>query len=197
MNTTELVKRFILQAFDPDMVMEQHKTDDISKRFRLHSCTKYQELEMPGPAAEGRLWVALQAMVHCYHYHPEKGSKCGMQIWKKRQFIFCPSSLLEDEARSTYISPLEHGPILSIGYPDLRDLMGRYHQVDTAIRSFALKQEHYYRKKSQLLNACPLERVRQFRAQNQAFINCSTQEVQAMHVNMSLRSYINQVNKLK
>jgi hypothetical protein len=194
---TELLNRLVLPVFGQRIAMNPDRAADIGNRFKLQNATKYQELEMPGLAAEGRLWVTVHSMAHSYCYHHEKRSKCGTQIWRRGQFIFCPSSLLEGEVRNNYVAILEPSVILSISYPDLLDLMGRYHNVDVTIRALALKQEHYHRHRNLLLNQRPIERVKQLRVENPAFIHCTTQEVQAMHVNMSLRSYIDQVNKLK
>lgn len=194
---TDLVKRLIWPIFGLETGINKHKAQDIIDRFRLQNATKYQELEVPGPAIEGRLWIAVQAMAHCYYYQEENGLKCGTEIWQKGQVIFCPSSLLADEPRTTYIAMLEQSETLSIVYAELLDLMNRYPNIDAAIQSHVLKREYYSHRRNLLLNQRPLERVRQFRAENQAFLNCSSQEVQAMHLNMSLRSYIDQINKLK
>jgi hypothetical protein len=192
----ELVQQLVLPAFGQEIAGNVDIAADITRRFRLQNATKYQDLEGPGPATEGRLWVTKYGMAHSYCDQQEKKTKCGTQIWPKGTFIFCPSSLLENEARNTFVAMLEPDMVLSMAYIDLLDLMGQHHAIDAAIRSFALKQEHYHSKRNLLLNQRPLERVKQLRAENPTFINIAIQEVQAMHANMSLRSYIDQVKKL-
>jgi hypothetical protein len=88
-----------------------------------------------------------------------------------------------------YIEALEPGLFLSIGFPELRSLILQYPEVQRKIDHLVRLQQHYYSRHSKLLTEPGAERVIQLRREHPVFIACSTQEIHATHINMSLRTY--------
>lgn len=192
----ELITRYVLPAFGQMVSAEESKINEIVKRCRLHNAVKYQQLESPGPGWEGQLLFSIQAMIHSYYYSMDKSCRYGTNIWNKCRFIFNDSGLLDGEPRTDYIEILESSEVLSISYADLLDLMEYYPDINNAIRLLAVRQGMQYRKRNALLLQSPMERVKQFIAENQSFIYCTSQEVQAMHVNLTRVGYVRQLEKL-
>lgn len=192
----QLITRYVLPAFGQQVSAEENKISEIVKRCRLQNAVKYQQLESPGAALDGHLLFSIHAMVHSYYYSIDKCSRYGTNIWNKCRFIFYDSALLDGEPRTDYIEILESGEVLSISYADLLDLMEYYPDINEAIRMIAVRQGAQYRRKNALLLQTPLERVKQFIAENQSFIYCTSQEVQAMHVNLTRVGYVRQLEKL-
>lgn len=191
-----LVLQYVLPAISEFVAADTRKTEEIVKRCRLLSAVKYQTLEVPGPSSEGFLWFPINAMCHSYYYNEEMNRKCGTRIFHKRMFVFNDSSLLDGLPRTDYIEVLEQGDMLSIRYCDMIDLIEMYEDINVAIKSIP-RQEAYYRRHNTLLNLSPFERVRRFRNENKSFIHCTSQEVQAMHVNLTRNGYANQLKKLE
>lgn len=193
----ELILQYLIPAFGSLVSFYEQKIEDIVSCCHLQSVMRLQRLETPGKALMGFLWFSIDAMSHSYFYDHEKQKASGTMIYKRRQFIFNSDSLLYSLDRSDYVQILEPGEVLYIGYQDLLSLMSKYADINQVIRTLAEKQSTYLRQHMALLQIKSLERVRRFRAENEAFLECSSQEIQAIHVNLGLRNYIYMINKLK
>lgn len=169
----------------------------IASVCRLQTAIKYQELEVPGPYGEGRVWFSVSAMAHSYCCSSGGRVKKGTRIWKKRKFILFSSSLLEKENRDDYVQLLEPGEVLSIRYHDMPGLMTDYPELEQYIRRITVDNERYYHHRNLLMGKPSTERIIQFRKENELFINCTSQEVQAMHVNLSRVAYIRQLKNIR
>ncbi|MBB5437721.1 hypothetical protein HDC92_001395 [Pedobacter sp. AK017] len=171
--------------------------DRVYAACRLHNTIKGQELEVPGEFNEGRMWLPVSSMVHSFVKDTATNNTWGTRIWKKKQFIFFTPCLLEKKGRTDYIGMIEGGTVLSIGYPELEDLMISYAEVDKWIKYLSSKNEQYYQERAQLLHKEPIDRVAQFIKENPAFVGCTSQAVQASHVRLKRGGYINQLKKIK
>lgn len=188
-NKTELVAAYLMPAFN--VVAENNKElfTDLCKVCRLHQTVKYQMLEMPDADEEGRLWFAIDALVHAYHYCPVKKCKWGSRIWKRQEFIVYSASLEHQQPRTDYIEVLEPGRVLSIGYADLNDLMVRYPVLALQLRHIAIANERYYAHRNRLLKLPAVQRIELFKEENGLFMQLASQAVVAAHLGMSLRGY--------
>jgi hypothetical protein len=73
--------------------------------------------------------------------------------------------------------------------------MRGFPEVQRKTGQLARLQQHYYSRHSKLLAEPAAERVIQLRREHPVFIACSTQEVHATHINMSLRTYVRYLHK--
>ncbi|MCD0489698.1 hypothetical protein LPB86_15760 [Pedobacter sp. MC2016-14] len=194
---TELIIKHLIPALGCLSEIEGIKLQDIITRCRLHHVRKYDTLESPGSRNEGFLWFPINAMSHHYFYDRKKSSKIGTRIWNKRDFIFEDASLLDGKDRRDTLEILEEDEVISISYDDLDHLMRKYIDINTAVEKLSARNNAYFRRKSFLMNLSSFERVRQFREENNLFTFCATQDIQAMHVNLTRRMYFNLLNKLK
>jgi hypothetical protein len=193
----ELILQYVIPAFNGLVSNIEEKLNELVKCCHLQTVIRHQRLEAPGPALMGFLWFSIAAMSHSYFYNEEKNRESGTIIYKRRQFIFNADSLLYGLERPDYVQILEPGEVLGFRYQDVLALMSKYTDINQAIRVLAAKQGIYLRQRIALLQMKSLERVRWFRKENEAFLNCSSQEIQAMHVNLGLRAYIDTINKLR
>ena len=193
----EVIQKYLLPALGCCIDFDNNKFTEIVSKCKLQYVVKFQLLETPGPRDEGHLWFSLNTMAHSYFYNREKNGRSGTRIWNKRDFIFDDASLLAGRDRSDYLEVLEGSEILSISYADLDALMGKYEDIDAGIKKLSVVHTSYFQRRSSLMHKTPLERVKQFRHENSTFLHCSSQEIQAIHVNLSRRAFINQLNKLK
>lgn len=194
---TEVIKKYLIPSLGCRIDLNDLKLAEIVSKCRLQYVVKYQHLETPGPEKEGYLWFALSSMAHSYFYNQEKKCKSGTRVWNKREFIFDDASLLTGKDRSDYLEILESGEILSINYSDLRTLMRNYDDINSGIKKLTVLHASYFHHRSSLMHKTPFERVRQFLTENSTFLHCTTQEIQAIHVNLSRRAFINHLNKLR
>ncbi|MCD0488325.1 hypothetical protein LPB86_08795 [Pedobacter sp. MC2016-14] len=194
---TEVILRYLVPALGCLGKLENDKLADLVNRCRFHSVLKNQILESPGPRQEGYLWFTIQSFCQSYNYNHLEGNKSGTRIWQKREFIFYDWSLLDGELRGDSLQILESGDIISISYQNVIELMDKYDDIREAIKDLSRKNAAYYHHRNLLLNLPPALRVKQFREENRAFVNCFNQEIQAMHVNLSVRAYYNQLKKLQ
>lgn len=156
---------------------------------KLTNAIKHQPLELPGSSKDGRLWFPIRSVCHSYTYNDLTKKKQGTRVYKKRQFVFNVDSLIDDEHRNEYIEILEPGEVLHISYMELRQLMQQFSDLHTAITMHCHLQGKYVRHHDLLLKEEPLERLRRFRMEQQEFIRCTNHLTQALHLQMSLRSY--------
>ncbi|WP_316814467.1 hypothetical protein [Pedobacter nyackensis] len=168
----------------------------IASSYLVHA-VKYQQLEMPGYFEDGCVWFSIDAIVHSYYYCPYKLVKKGTRIWSKREFILFSSCLLKREQRTDYLEILEAGIVIYIKYAQLLALLDQYTELENQIKLVSVNNERYYHNRNLMMNKPPVERVKQLHTENKLFINSSSQVVQAMHANLSLRGYLNQLSKLK
>jgi CRP-like cAMP-binding protein len=191
----ELVDRYILPFFAEEMENKEELRQDLHRQCKLQEVAKMELLEVPGPADEGRMWFSVSSTVHSYCVCEKTAQQRGRQIWKKLELILDSESLMEGSRRMDYIEALEPGLFLSIGFPELRTLMRGFPEVQRKTGQLARQQQHYYSRHSKLLTEPAAERVIQLRREHPVFIACSTQEIHATHINMSLRTYVRYLRK--
>lgn len=168
----------------------------IANSYMVHA-VKYQQLEIPGSFEDGCVWFSIDAIVHSYYYCPYKLAKKGTRIWSKREFILFSNCLLNKEERSDYVEILEPGIVIYIKYAQLLALVHQYPELENQIKLVTVNNERYYHNRNLMMNKPPIERVKQLHLENKQFINSSSQAVQAMHTNLSLRGYLKQLSKLR
>lgn len=195
-NKAKLIDKYVLPCFAKTAKEDRYFVDDINSVCRLHKAVKFQELESPGAAQEGRIWFPIMPLVHSYYLTPDEKYKWGSRIWNKQEFIFYTSSLLNQQLRSDYIEVLEAGELLSISYPNLLALMERYPEVHQKIQQISASNERHYRYHNQLLNKPPLERVKQFEEENSLFTKVASNSIKAIHVGLTRQGYESQLKKL-
>jgi hypothetical protein len=191
----ELVDRYILPFFAEEMENKEELRQELHRQCKLHEVAKLELIEVPGPADEGRMWFSVSSTVHSYCLCEKTAQQRGRQIWKKLELILDSESLMEGSRRMDYIEALEPGLFLSIGFPELRTLMRGFPEVQRKTGQLARQQQHYYSRHSKLLTEPAAERVIQLRREHPVFIACSTQEIHATHINMSLRTYVRYLRK--
>lgn len=192
-----LILKYIIPALSSETRIDAQKVEDIIDRFGLKDMIKYQEIESPGPAMEGCMFFSISGVVHNYQYIFNTRRKHGTSIWNRRSFIFNGNSLLANSPRKEFIQLLEQSEVLYITYPNLLYLIGKYKDINDTISLQLLKQNAYHHEKNIMYGLDPAERVKEFRAENTAFIGCTNQTIQAMHTGISLRSYTDQLKKLR
>lgn len=192
-----LIVKYVVPALGNLSAINNNFIDDLTACCRLIHALKYQQLETPGPFEEAYIWFSVEAMVHSYYYCPHKLVKKGTRIWKKREFILFSGCLLRKEQRTDYIEILEPGDVICIKYADLISLIERYPELEKPVKMTSIDNERCYHHRSLLLNKPVEERVKCFVAENKFFVRCTSQAIQAMHVNLSLRGYTAQLAKLK
>lgn len=193
----ELILKYVIPAFGGLVSLEEEKFEELVKHCQIHRTVKLQRLEDPGPGMLGYLWFSISAMAHSYFFNSEKKRESGTIIYNRRQFIFNGDSLLYDLDRQDYVQILEPGEVLCIRYDDVLYLMNKYADINQAVRTLAAQQSIHIRQHMALLQIKSLERVRRFWRENEIFIKCSSQEIQAMHVNLGLRAYVYIIRSLR
>lgn len=194
---SELIVKYVLPALGNVLHSNTGFIDSLTLNSYLISAVKYQQLETPGSFEDGCVWFSIDAIVHSYYFCPYKLVKKGTRIWPKRSFIFFSSCLLNQEQRSDYLEILESGLVIYIRYARLLLLAVQYPELENQIKMVSISNERYYHNRNLMLNKPPVERVKQLHFENRLFINSSSRAVQAMHTNLSLRGYLNQLHKLK
>nr|WP_121272524.1 hypothetical protein [Pedobacter schmidteae] len=189
-NKNKLIERYLLPAFNAVTVKQKDFFASLCKVCRLEHTSKFQQLEIPGPAEGGRMWFAIDALVHAFYYCPVKCLKRGSRIWKKREFILYSASLMQQEPLTDYIEVLEPGRVLSIGYTELAELQLLYPQLNEHLQDIGRGNERYYHHRNQLLNK-PIElRIAQFKEENPLFVLVVSHATAASHLGMALRTYV-------
>lgn len=193
----KLILKYVIPAFGSRVSLVDEKFEDIVRFCQIHKAVRLQRLEDPGPAMHGHLWFSIGGMSHSYFYNSEKKRESGTIIYNRRQFIFNGDSLLQALDRQDYVQTLEPTEVLCIRYEDVLYLMSKYADINQAIRTLAAQQSIYLRQHMALLQIKSSERVRRFWQENEGFLKCSSQEIQAMHVNLGLRAYAYIISKLR
>ncbi|WP_316817988.1 hypothetical protein [Pedobacter nyackensis] len=163
---------------------------------RLQKVLKNQLIEVPGPAAEGRIWLSLNAMTHSYSICQNNHNLCGCMIWKKLELMVFSGSLINHVDRINYIQILEPGYVLSISYPDALILKREFDEINKHLEHIAAKNELAYLHRNVLLHELPQQRVQQFEAENPLFIKVASGDIKAMHVGLSRQGYADQKKKI-
>lgn len=192
----DLILNYLLPAFNVN-IDDHQKTEDIINRCRLKDMVKRQRIESPGLPQEGCLFFSLSAIAHSYQFHYGTRRIHGTMIWKRRSLIFSHLSLLGNEQRTDFVELLENSEVLYLTYPDLNYLMDKYQEIKDTIYSETLKHSLCSHRRYQMLALPAVDRVRWLRETHPEFIAVANQETQSFHVHMSVRSYIDQLNKLK
>lgn len=192
-----LILNYLFPAFNITIDDDHHKMEDIINRCRLKDMVKRQRIESPGLPQEGCLLFSLSAVAHSYQFHYENRRSHGTMIWKRRSLIFSHLSLLGNERRTDFVELLEDSEVLYITYPDLNYLMDEYPEIKNSIYNEIMKHNLCAQKRYQMLALPAVDRVRWLRETHPEFIAVANQETQSFHVRMSVRSYIDQLNKLK
>ncbi|MFD2904878.1 hypothetical protein [Sphingobacterium anhuiense] len=168
----------------------------VAPMCQIQKTIKYQDLESPGSANEGRLWLSTQAMVHSYYYNKTTGATYGTQIWKKNEIILFASSLLRGEDRTHYIQMLEPGIVLSMSYRDALTLREEFPEVSAHIEQIIVHNEQASQHRILLLNEPSCERIVKFEAENSLFCNIASVGTKAMHVGLTRQGYTGLKKKL-
>nr|WP_068892571.1 hypothetical protein [Pedobacter panaciterrae] len=192
----KLIDKHILPYFAKIAKENKYFVDSINSVCRLHKAVKFQELERPGAAQEGRIWFSIMPLSHSFYFSDDEKYRWGSRIWNRQEFIFYSSSLLDQQFRSDYIEVLEPGELLSISYPNLLALMDRYHEVYQKIMQLSASNERHYRYQNQLLNKPAVERVKQLEEENPLFAKVASNSVKAIHVGQTRQGYEKQLKKL-
>jgi hypothetical protein len=193
----ELIAKYVIPLFGTEVSYAEQISDRLDGICKLHDVLKYGELEAPGSFEQARVFFSLEAMVHSYYYCTYKSVQKGTRIWKRLNFILFSSCLLEKEVRTDYVQMLEPGKVLSFSYRDLLTLMEDFPTVRIYFGHVFNSNESYYHHRNIFLNKPPIERTKHLREENPYFINIASQQIQAIHVNLCLRAYINQIKKLR
>lgn len=193
----QLIKEFMLPLFGECQETPEIILSKINNICQLHHVLKSQQLESPGSHEEGTVWFSIQAMAHSYHYHKIRKVSFGTRIWKKREFIFDPFSLLQNDFREEYLEMLEPGEVLSIPYGKMRLLMDEIPEIATYIKRFSLISDQYFRHQLILVHDSPLQRVEAFEAENPLFCAIASNTIKAMHVGLSRQGYEAQLKRLR
>lgn len=156
---------------------------------QIQKTIKYQDLESPGPAHEGRIWYSAQAMVHSYYYNKARGTNYGTQIWKKNEIILFASSLLRGEDRTNHIQMLESGIVLSMSYRDVLALREDFQEVAAHIEQIVVQNEQASQHRILLLNEPSTDRIVKFEAENPLFCTIASVGTKAMHVGLTRQGY--------
>jgi len=192
----EMVAQYLAPVLGFKAVGHNAAIDDLARRTKLQFALKHQELESPGDKETGCIWLSIGAMCHSYIFGDGMNYPHGTAIFKKRELIFNGNSLLHGAKRLDYIQTIEATELLSISYPDVLELMSKYDNVSVMIRSQTDQQAIDFRERNNFRNLSSIERVKRLRAENETFIKCANQEIQAMHAYMSLKHYGNIIRGL-
>ncbi|WP_256007504.1 hypothetical protein [Pedobacter deserti] len=193
----KLLEQYIIPLLRPYLATTDELINKLVEIVRVQNTVKLQELEGPGAAEEGRMFFSIHTLLHSFTYNHTNRSQHGTRIWLKRQFAFSGPALLHGRPRTDYIQSLEGREVLSISYPHLLNLIKSDKGIERAFSLVVVENEQYLREQHDLLSKPPLIRVAEFRRKHPTFVACSSQQIQAMHVGLSLRGYINQLQKLR
>lgn len=192
-----IINKYVLPALGNVLHTNESFVEQLIENSYLIHAVKYQQLEMPGSFEDGCVWFSIDAIVHSYYYCPYKLAKKGTRIWSKREFILFSSCLLTKEQRTDCLEILEAGVVIYIKYAHLLSLSHQYPELENQIKLVSINNERYYHNRNLMMNKPPIERVKQLHREHKQFINSSSQAVQAMHTNLSLRGYLKQLSKLR
>lgn len=154
-------------------------------RARIHHTTKYQLLEDPGAAEDGKFMLVLQGLVDSYYRCGFTGKLWGRHVYYRHDPIFAPESYCRGEARTDYIRALEPSTVLSLSYASLRALEERHSEVKAKLQLLrVLNTEHLL--EYNLRNTLPADaRIRAFLEKHPTLHHRTTAEICAMHNHMS------------
>lgn len=183
----DLIKHYIKTKLNMMPDREQLLFERIAPMFNIQSALKFQDLESPGSAHEGRIWYSAQAMVHSYYY--SNNVIYGTQIWKKKEAILFASSLLNGTDRTNYVQMLEDGLVISISYPDILTIRNEFPEVSAEIEQIILQNEQGHQQRIQLLHELSIDRIPRFEKENQLFCSIASLDIKAMHVGLKRKSY--------
>lgn len=185
----QLIKQYIENNLNMSPEREVLLFERIAPLCQIQKAIKYQDLESPGPAHEGRVWYSAQAMVHSYYYNKARGANYGTQIWKKNEIIFLSSSLLREEDRTNHIQMLESGIVLSVSYRDILALREEFNEVSAHIEQIVVQNEQASQHRILLLNEPSCDRITKFEAENPLFCTIASVGTKAMHVGLTRQGY--------
>ncbi|MGA6118317.1 hypothetical protein [Sphingobacterium anhuiense] len=184
-----IIKQYLQKNFDISTERQNQLLEFVIPLCTEQKAIKYEQLESPGPAEQGRVWFSAEAMIHSYYHNKKKGINCGTQVWKKNEVILFTSSLLSGEERSNYIQMLEPGLVLSMSYPDALTVREVFPEVAAHIEQLIIQNDQAYQDRIRLLHEPSQERVRKFEAENRLFCTIASTVTKAMHVGLSRQGY--------
>ncbi|MCD0489699.1 hypothetical protein LPB86_15765 [Pedobacter sp. MC2016-14] len=192
----ELILKHLLPVLGYTIDVKGEEMQDLLCNCKLIEASAYEILEVPGNRSEGVLWFPIHAMSHFYYYNQEHNIHTGIRIWNRKDVILDPDSLFEDNKRKYTLQILENSEVLSISYTNLDYLMQKYKDMERAIINISVNCTLYAQNKLYLLYRPELERIDQFRRENYLFTICASLEIQAMHLNIKSKAYLDYANKL-
>ena len=192
----ELIVKYILPALPSELSDDPGFLPQLVTSSHLVYVPKHKKIEVPGNFDDGKVWFAIDAMVHSFYFCPDTLTEKGTRIWKKREFMFFSDGLFGHQYRTDYLETLEEGRLIYISYINIIELKNNYPALENQLRLLSLQNERYYHNRSLMLNKKPVERVRQLIKENPLFITISSKSTQAMHVNLTRNGYSNQLKKL-
>lgn len=185
----KVIKQYIETKLNLTTERQDLLLQRVAPMCSIQKTIKYQDVESPGPAHEGRLWLSTQAMVHSYHYNKVRGANYGTQIWKKNEIILFASSLLFGEDRTNHIQMLESGIVLSLSYRDALTLREEFPEVTAHIEQIIVQNEQASQHRILLLNEPSVDRIVKFEAENPLFCTIASVGTKAMHVGLTRQGY--------
>lgn len=193
----EIIELHILPLFGSKDSELQSLATDLYNLCAYHLFFARQIIESPGRFEKGQMWFSVSSIVHSYYFCPDRNETYGRQIWKKQEFILDTNSLLDKDQRSDFIQALEPGEFISIRYTDVYWMMENNPTLRKQLDQLVRSQQRYYRQRIQLLNQPPLERVRQFEAENALFARIASNSIKASHVSLTRQGYETILRKLE
>lgn len=183
------IKQYLQKNLDITTARQNQLLERMAPLFIIQKAIKYEDLESPGPADQGRIWFSAEAMIHSYYHNKKKGINCGTQIWKRNEIILFTSSLLSGEERINYVQMLEPGMVLSISYQDAKIIRGEFPEISAHIEQLIIQNDQAYHERIRLLNENSYDRVKKFEAENRLFCIIASTVTKAMHVGLSRQGY--------
>ncbi|MDH5825875.1 Crp/Fnr family transcriptional regulator [Sphingobacterium sp. SG20118] len=189
----DLKQKLLLSYLQSKLLVPAAKQPELMERAvqitRIQKALKNQVLESPGPAAEGRAWLSVNAMVHSYYFNEKTQSNIGTYIWEKNEPIIFNNSLFQDMPRNHTIQMIEAGPVLSMSYQDLLDLRNAFPEIAQHMEELSIQKEQSYQDRIILLNAPTQERIIHFEADNPLFSQVANSTIKAMHLGICRQTY--------
>lgn len=189
----DLKQKLLLSYLQSKLLVPAAKQPELMERAvqitRIQKALKNQVLESPGPAAEGRAWLSVNAMVHSYYFNEKTQSNIGTYIWEKNEPIIFNNSLFQDKPRNHTIQMIEAGPVLSMSYQDLLDLRNAFPEIAQHMEELSIQKEQSYQDRIILLNAPTQERIIHFEADNPLFSQVANSTIKAMHLGICRQTY--------
>lgn len=185
----KLVQHYVHNKFHLDEKRESLLSERFASACSAQQALKYQIIESPGPASEGRVWYSAQSMIHSYYQNMLNDMSYGTQIWKRNEAILFGPSLLKGEDRINYIQVLEPGIVVSLAYTELMAIREEFHEVMEHLEEIIIQNEKAYQHRIHLLNEPSTDRVKRFEAENSLFCTIASVEKKAMHVGLSRQGY--------